>query len=133
MNSRLTRLSAQHFHIRSLLHLTIYTPIPTKNQLESLIDERVVQPMTSNRQGDGPTAPGDPFLNNFGQAYWTSTPRLIQQGVAPDSMWVVDTSDGTLHSQPMISNPPNDPNDPNDPIAPSDPSGLAAVWPICTG
>ena len=87
--------------------------IPSKDQLESLIDERFFHPMISNRQGDAATAPGDPFTNNWGHRYWSSTPRAVVEGVPPDSMWVVDTSDGLLYHFPTAS------------------GSVAAVWPVC--
>ena len=74
-------------------------------------------------QGDDIATPGDPFLNNFGQVYWSSTPRVVQQGIPPDSIWVVNVGDGTLDSYPPLVNNPNDPNSPVEP--------RAAVWPVC--
>ncbi|MEP1471953.1 MAG: DUF1566 domain-containing protein [Halieaceae bacterium] len=87
--------------------------IPTKNQLETLLDERFAFPMISNREGDAATSSGDPFINNVGQKYWTSTPQVTQNGLPSGAMWVIDTGNGGVSS--LIT----------------DTSNLASVWPVC--
>ena len=71
--------------------------LPTKDELESLVDERFVSPMISNSVSDAQATQGDPFLNVSSAAYWSSTPHVaVDPALDPNRVWVVSVDDGSL-------------------------------------
>jgi len=69
---------------------------PTKDELESLVDERFGPPRISNSIGDGQATDGDPFFNLSNDHYWSSTEYVREQPSDPNSVWVVSVGEGTV-------------------------------------
>jgi hypothetical protein len=70
--------------------------LPTKDELESLVDERFVSPMISNGVSDAQATEGDPFLNVSSAAYWSSTPHVVDPALDLNEVWVVSVDDGSV-------------------------------------
>ncbi len=68
--------------------------LPSRFELESVLDLEYQQPAVPNSAGTGRWAEGDPFVELYPNYYWTSTSRASD----PDQAWFVNTYHGIVSS-----------------------------------